>query len=97
MPYWLGFVIIIVIGIILLIAGAVQKPVELRYIAWGVFAIVSAVVSWISGATSEPKFTSKDTFGAVVREIKTWAWIVIMVMFVALVIFLFTYHPHRFR
>lgn len=95
MPYWLGFIIILVIGVVLIIVGAVGHPVGARYIGWGVWAIISTIIAWISGAVSEPTFTSDDTFGAAVSKIKTVPWIVIAVLFVVLIIFGYVVGPNH--
>ena len=90
-----GVVIILVIGVVLIVVGAIHHPVGVRYIAWGIWAIVSTAIAWISGAVSEPTFTSEDTFGAAVSKIKPAPWLIIAVLFVLLIIFGYVVGPNR--
>ena len=87
-PPWLGFVLIIIVGIAAIIFGAVAfAPANAGFIAFGVWAIVSSVLAWATGATSAP---STDNFGGVVTNLKWWVWLIVAVLFVGAAVIAFT-------
>ncbi len=89
-PNWVGFVLIMAVGVILLAFGAART--DAGFIAWGIAAIAAAVLAWLDGARSKPKVSlSPKTFGGVVANVDDWAWLIIFGMFVAaLLIGIFT-------
>lgn len=80
LPSWLGFVLIILAGVLAIVVGAVTP--DAGFIAFGVAAIVSSVLAWWSGATSKPVITS-SSFGGVVTNVDGWVWWVVFGLFVA--------------
>ncbi len=89
-PNWVGFVLIMAVGVVLLAFGAAKM--DAGFIAWGIAAIAAAVLAWLDGARSKPKVSlSPKTFGGVVANVDDWAWLIIFGMFVAaLLIGIFT-------
>lgn len=84
-PNWVGFGIIIVIGILAIIAGATAAPASAGLIAFGIAAIISAILAWATGASSRPDWVG-GSFGATVGDLKGWVWLVIFVLFLIAVI-----------
>lgn len=83
-PAWLGFIIIIIVGIVAIIYGAVAfAPANAGFIAFGVWAIISSVLAWATGATSAPSGTD---FGGVVTKLRWWVWLIVAVLFVGVFI-----------
>ena len=81
-PNWVGFALIMVVGVILLAFGAAGP--DAGFIAWGVAVLAAAVLAWWDGARSKPKVSlSPKTFGGVVANVDQWAWLVIFGLFVA--------------
>lgn len=89
-PNWVGFVLIMAVGVVLLAFGAAR--LDAGFIAWGVAVLAAAVIAWWDGARSKPKVTlSPKTFGGVVANVDMWAWLTILGLFViALIIGLAT-------
>ncbi len=88
-PNWLGFGIIIVIGIIGLVAGATNQPAaSAGLIAFGVWAIGSAILAWVTGASSRPDGFS-GSFGATITNLKSWVWWVVFAGLVVVIILAF--------
>ncbi len=84
LPAWAGFVVIILISIGAIIGGAlVPEPCLIAFGAWGV---ISSILAWVTGATSRVGNTSVDptTFGGCVSNIRPWAFIVILVLFLGM-------------
>lgn len=93
MPNWLGFLIIIAIGIVSFIVGVTRHRVDVGFLAFGIAAIASSVLAWINGAQSTPEFTSEDTFGATVTRVKAWVWFIVFGLFaLSAVLFIATRH-----
>lgn len=84
-PNWVGFGIIIVIGIIAIIAGATSTPVSAGLIAFGIWAIGSAILAWITGASSRPGGFN-GSFGATVTNLPSWVWWVVFAGLVVVII-----------
>lgn len=84
-PNWLGFGIIIVIGILAIIAGATSTPVSAGLIAFGVWAIGSSILAWVTGASSRPDGFN-GSFGATVTNLAAWVWWVVFIGLVAVVV-----------
>ena len=82
-PNWVGFGIIIVIGVIAIVVGATTPTVGL--VAFGIAAIISAILAWVTGASSRPDVFN-GSFGATLANLKGWVWWVIFGMFVVVVI-----------
>ena len=85
LPNWVGFVVIMAVGVILLAYGAAGP--DAGFIAWGVAVLVAAGLAWWDGARSKPKVSiSPRTFGGVVANVDQWAWLVILGLFVVALI-----------
>lgn len=86
MPSWLGFIIGIAVGVVLIVGGAVMHPFSVRLLAWGVWAVASCILAWIAGATAQPAYTGtafgRPTFGARVSAVPLWAWLIVAGLFV---------------
>lgn len=81
LPTWLGFVLIIAAGVTLVVAGIVLESAG--YIAFGVASIVAAVIAWVDGATSRPRFTfDPKGFGGTVANVRDWVTLTVMGLFV---------------
>ncbi len=83
-PNWVGFGIIIVIGIAAIYFGATAPSAGL--IAFGVATIASSILAWVVGAKKSPD-AFNGSFGATVSNLQIWVWFVVFGLFiVALVI-----------
>lgn len=81
-PAWVGFVFIIVAGLLLLIVGIVQGSAG--FIAFGVAAMASSILAWVAGGSSTPKLDPiGKSFGGAVKDIDGWVWLVIFGLFLA--------------
>ncbi|MBW3577861.1 MAG: hypothetical protein KY462_09010 [Actinobacteria bacterium] len=89
-PNWVGFGLIILVGVVLVIVGALGP--NGGAIAFGVATVISAIIAWVSGARSQPRVDPfKRRFGGTVKEIDQLPWIVIFGLYViALVVSLVT-------
>lgn len=84
-PNWVGFGLIIAAGIALVVVGAVIP--NAGAIAFGVATVASAVIGWVSGASSKPRVNPfKREFGGTVKEIEQVPWLLIAGAYVAAVI-----------
>jgi hypothetical protein len=84
-PDWVGFTLIILAGAVSIVVGAIQT--DAGFIAFGVAAVASAIIAWVTGATSKPKVgISNRSFGGTVERISTVPWLVIFGLFVVAVI-----------
>ena len=80
-PAWVGFVFIILAGVLCIVVGIVQGSAG--FIAFGVAAIASSIMAWMSGATSTPKLDPfGKSFGGAVKEVDDWVWLVVFGLFV---------------
>ncbi len=84
-PNWVGFGIIIVIGVIAIIAGATSTPVSAGLIAFGIWAIGSSILAWVTGASSRPDFFN-GSFGATVSNLAGWVWWVVFIGLVVVIV-----------
>jgi hypothetical protein len=84
-PDWVGFSLIILAGVVAIVIGATQG--NAGFIAFGIAAVASGVIAWVSGATSKPKGGISDrSFGGTVERIPMVPWVVIFGLFVAAVV-----------
>lgn len=85
-PNWVGFGIIIVIGIIALVVGATNQPAaSAGLIAFGVWAVASAILAWVTGASSRPDGFN-GSFGATITNLRPWVWWVVFAGLVVVII-----------
>ena len=91
-PGWLGFLLLIIVGIVMVIIGIVASPpaAKLGFIDFGLCAVVVGGFSWIAGATSEIKGrVGKVGVKVKITDLPWWAWLVnVIVIVAAIVIFL---------
>jgi hypothetical protein len=92
LPAWLGFVLLVGAGVVLIVAGVIGTTERPGFIAFGVAAIASAVIAWWSGAKAEPRVDPfGGSFGAVVSRIEQIPWLIIFGLFlIAVLITIFT-------
>jgi len=77
-PGWLGFLALIVVGVVMVIVGAAVSPPEakLGFIDFGLCAVAIGTISWISGATSEIKGRAgKVGVKVKLKDLPWWAWV----------------------
>jgi hypothetical protein len=87
LPAWLGFVFIMLAGVVAAIGGVVTGTKPAAFVAFGVAAVVSAALGWWSGAKSEPRVDPfKGSFGGVVSRVDGWVWLVVFGLFVVVAI-----------
>ncbi|HUP20564.1 MAG TPA: hypothetical protein VM778_11495 [Gemmatimonadota bacterium] len=92
-PGWVGFLLLILVGVAMTINGLVNKNLtpdnELGFILFGITAVVIGAFSWIAGATSEIKGRVGKVGALVeVKDMPWWAWLVdIALVIVSVVIF----------
>lgn len=91
-PGWLGFLLLIIVGIVMVIVGIVASPPEakLGFIDFGICAAVVGAFSWIAGGTSEIKGrVGKVGVKVAVTDMPWWAWLVdVILVVIAVVVFL---------
>jgi hypothetical protein len=92
LPAWLGFVLVIGAGVVLIVAGIIGNTERPGFIAFGIAAIASAVIAWWSGAKAEPRVNPfEGSFGAVVSRIEQVPWLIIFGLFlIAVLVTIFT-------
>lgn len=84
-PDWVGFSLIILAGAVAIVIGATQG--DAGFIAFGVAAAASAVIAWVSGATSKPKVgISNRSFGGTVERVPMLPWLLIFALFLVAVV-----------
>jgi hypothetical protein len=87
LPAWLGFVIIIGIGVILVILGITANSERVGLLAWGIAMITSGAIAWWSASKAEPRGNPFDrSFGAVLSRIEQLPWLIILALFLVAVI-----------
>ncbi len=80
-PGWLGFLLLILVGVAMVINGAANSDLDsanqLGFVVFGVCAIVIGAFSWIVGGTSTIK-GREGTVGVkvAVQDVPWWAWLV---------------------
>ncbi len=79
-PNWLGFVLMLIASIVAIVGSAATK--NYRAIPLGAAGVISTIVAWVSGATSEGQ-AEDDTLGGIAKKIPWWAWLIIAVLMVA--------------
>jgi hypothetical protein len=88
-PNWVGFGLIILVGVLAIVFGALAKSPGL--IAFGVAAIASSIIAWANGAKSRPN-VGWISFGATVRNVDGWAWLIVFVLLAAAVAVAVVFH-----
>ena len=77
LPGWLGFLLLIITGVVLIVAGAVTEPKLAGYFIAGAFAITIGAFSWIVGGVSRVKGRVGDIGVLVeVSDLPWWGWLV---------------------
>jgi hypothetical protein len=81
LPDWVGFCIIIAVGIAAVVVGFIVSSAGL--VAFGVAAIASAILAWVAGAQSAPSGNPTErTIGARVRYVPDRIWYIVFGLFV---------------
>lgn len=92
-PGWLGFLLLILVGVAMLINGIANPNLDatnqLGFIIFGLCAIVVGTVSWAAGGTSKIKGREgKVGVRVAVQDVPAWAWVVdVLSVGVAVVLF----------
>jgi hypothetical protein len=79
-PNWVGFGLIILVGVVAIIVGATLPSAG--FVAFGIAAIASSILAWANGAKSTPDvdpFGKK--FGGTVKGVDGWVWLVVFGLF----------------
>jgi uncharacterized membrane protein YphA (DoxX/SURF4 family) len=85
LPDWVGFVIIIAVGIAAIIIGFIVSYAGL--VAIGVAAIASAILAWVAGAQSAPAGNPiKRDFAGRVRNVPDKTWYIIFALIVIAIV-----------
>ena len=89
-PDWVGFSLIVLAGVLAVVYGIVLTP-SAGLVAFGVAAVVSAVLAWATGASSSPRVSPGDrSFGGAVERVEGGVWLLVFLLFLtAIVIRLF--------
>ena len=84
-PSWLGFVLMLIASIVAIAGGAATH--SYKAVPLGIFGVVATILTWVSGATSEPaanfdggseddrRRDDPDTLGGIARRVPWWAWL----------------------
>ena len=89
-PGWLGFLLLIATGVILIVVGATRRPLVGGFFITGGFAIAIGVFSWIVGGVSRVKDRVGDIGVLVeVSDLPWWGWAVDVALTVAAFVILF--------
>ena len=82
-PGWLGFLALIIVGLLMTLNGAIQPfgPLDHRnmvgFIVFGICAILIGAASWIIGGTSEIKGrTGKVGVLVEIKDLPWWGYLV---------------------
>jgi len=87
LPAWLGFVLGLAAGLILIVIGIVGDTERAGLIAFGVAALASVGIAWWSGSRQEPRIKPKEkSLGAYLSRIEQIPWLIILGLFVIAVI-----------
>jgi hypothetical protein len=82
----LGFVAGLLIGVIAIFVG-IRTPPHVWQIAFGVWALVSVILAWFSGASAAPGGNPfKQKLQATFKNVPDWAWWIIAIGLVVVVI-----------
>ena len=84
LPGWLGFLLLIIVGLLMLIHGAadplgigLSHTSTVGFIIFGAVAILLGAFSWIAGGTSTPKGKAgKVGIEVAFSDLPWWAWLV---------------------
>lgn len=93
-PGWLGFLLLILVGVAMVINGIANPNLDatnqLGFIDFGICAVVVGVVSWIAGGTSQIKGREGQVGVRVaVGNVPWWTWLIdIGAVVVAVVLFM---------
>lgn len=93
LPGWLGFLLLILVGLAMTINGVANSGLDgsnrLGFLVFGIAAVLIGVFSWIAGANSKIKGREGKVGVKVgVTDMPWWAWIVnIGILVVAILIF----------
>jgi len=79
-PNWLGIGLIVLVGILAVVFGALDGVPGL--IAFGLAATASAILAWVDGARSRPTVGFEKS-GATVRDVEAWVWLIVLGPFLA--------------
>ena len=92
-PGWLGFLALIVVGLLMLLNGAIEPfgPLDhanqVGFIVFGACALLIGVVSWIVGGTSEIKGRAgKVGVKVAVSDMPWWGWLIDGLLLVAAIV-----------
>lgn len=81
LPDWVGFCIIIAVGIAGVVVGFILPQAGL--VAFGFAAIISAILAWVTGAQSAPSGNpTKRSIGARVRYVPDTVWWIVLGLFI---------------
>lgn len=85
LPGWVGFAIALLAGLAALVFGIINSSAGLM--AFGVAAIVSVILAWISGARATPRIDPfKKSFGAVIEGLDSITSVIIIALFVIAIV-----------
>jgi putative Mn2+ efflux pump MntP len=93
-PGWLGFLLLILVGVAMLINGIANPDLDhvnrVGFIVFGICALLVGAFSWIAGATSKIKGREGKVGVRVgVGDMPWWAWIVdVAIVVISVVIFI---------
>lgn len=84
LPAWLGFLLLIVVGVLMVIHGAgdplgvgLSHTSKVGFITFGAMAVILGTFSWIAGGTSAPKGKAgKLGIEVAFSDLPWWAWLV---------------------
>ena len=85
LPGWVGFAFALLAGIAAFVVGIINSSAGL--IAFGVAAIISVILAWISGARATPRVDPfKKSFGAVIEGLDSITSVIIIALFVIAIV-----------
>jgi hypothetical protein len=85
LPGWVGFAFGLLVGVLAIIFGAVNRSIGL--IAVGVAAIISVILAWLSGGRAQPRIDPfSRSFGAVIERLDSMTTVIIIALFVIAII-----------
>lgn len=93
-PYWLGFILMLVASAAAIVGGVATKGYKI--VPFGVACLLGTIVAWVSGATSKPATSDDaggdgdsdrdrdkpDTLGGLASRIRWYAWLIIAALVV---------------
>jgi hypothetical protein len=85
LPGWVGFLFALAVGVLAIVFGAINSSVGL--IAFGVAAIISVILAWISGGRATPRLDPfKHSFGAFIDRLDSPTTVIIIILFVIAIV-----------